>query len=218
MGLINILIADDHAIVREGLKAALEINTDIEVIGEAEDGVAAIEFCEKTLPDIIIMDMNMPRMDGIVATREIKRRFPGVKILLLTMHDNKEYVLDALGAGIDAYLLKMARIGEVHKAINALAEGESYFDKNVTQMMIEMKKQGSLLPPGENETEEQHITAREREIIAFLIDGKTTAVIAETLSISPNTVNNHRANLLKKLGVKNTAEIVRWAVLKGILD
>ena len=137
---VTILLADDHAVVREGLKAALEIEDYIEVIGEADDGIDAIEFCERTIPSIIIMDMNMPRMDGITATREIKRRFPEVKILLLTMYDNKEFVVDALGAGIDAYLLKMARIGEVHKAISALAEGDSYFDQKITQMMIDMKK------------------------------------------------------------------------------
>ena len=160
----------------------------------------------------------MPRMDGITATREIKRRFPEVKILLLTMYDNKEFVVDALGAGIDAYLLKMARIGEVHKAISALAEGDSYFDQKITQMMIDMKKQGLLtLAPGDDH-DAHNITSREKEIIKFLISGKTTAEIAETLVISPHTVNNHRGNLLKKLGLKNTAEVVKWAVLRGIVD
>lgn len=215
---VTILLADDHAVVREGLKAALEIEENIEVIGEADDGIDAIEFCEKRIPSIIIMDMNMPRMDGITATREIKRRFPQVKILLLTMYDNKEFVVDALGAGIDAYLLKMARIGEVHKAISALAEGDSYFDQKITQMMIDMKKQGLLSAAPGDDQEIHNITSREKEIIRYLIGGKTTAEIADTLNISPHTVNNHRGNLLKKLNLKNTAEVVKWAVLRGIVD
>lgn len=218
MGTIKILIADDHAVVRDGLKAALEINENVTVIGEAEDGIAAIKFCEESIPDIIIMDMNMPKMDGITASREIKRRFPDVSILLLTMYDNKEFVIDALSSGIDAYLLKMARIDEVHKAIDALANGESYFDKNVTQMMIEMKKQGSLAGDFPEDYDNQIITAREREIIKYLISGKTTSEIADILSISPHTVNNHRSNLLKKLNLKNTAEVVKWAVLRGIWE
>ncbi len=216
MDKIRILLADDHAVVRDGLKAALEIEPHIEIIGEANNGKEAVELAKELRPDIVVMDMNMPILDGVGASRKIKEDLPGIKIMILTMHDNKQFILDALSAGIDSYMLKMARIEEVHKAINALADGDNYYDKSVTEIILGLKKQENSLGFGENRFEDL-LTAREREITTFIIKGLTTVEIAEKLTISPNTVKNHRSAVIKKIGVKNVAELVKLAFETGFI-
>ncbi len=214
---ITILLVDDHAVLRDGLKAAFNLKENLEVVGEAVSGVEAIELCLRLNPDIVVMDINMPGIDGVFAAKEIKKKSPETKILLLTMYDNKKYIMDALSSGIDGYILKMSDMEEVFNAIQKISEGESYFDYKITETLApaknlidadEIKRNSFLLG----------VTKREAEIIGFIVRGYSNAEIAEKLFISFHTVNNHRRHIMQKLNLKNAAELVRYALENGLMD
>ncbi|MBL1214435.1 MAG: response regulator transcription factor [Ignavibacteriae bacterium] len=207
---INILIADDHAILRDGLKSALSIDESLNIIGEAENGVEVIELCKKLNPDIILMDINMPEMDGIRASKHIKKECHHIKIIILTMFDNRQYISDALSAGIDGFVFKMAHIEELLKAIKTVYDGDEYFDPEVLKIM----KQNYLRSDSAKNFD---LTPREYEIITYIAKGLTVSEIADTLSISYSTVKNHRHNILSKLNLKNSAELVRYAITEGLI-
>lgn len=217
MGKLSVLIADDHSVLRESLKSALEFDKNIEVVGEAEDGIDAIEKTDKLKPDIVLMDINMPFLDGINAAQEIKERSPDTKILILTMHENKQYIFSALSAGIEGYLLKMSNLKKVIHAINALARGETYFDATVTEVLASKKLD---LEDSKNLDVCDYfgITDREKEIINLIIGGFTTQEISEKLRISVHTASNHRTRILKKLNLKNTAELIIFAIKEGLFS
>ena len=217
MGKLNVLIADDHSVLRESLKSALEFDKNIVVIGEAEDGIDAIEKTESLKPDIVLMDINMPFLDGINAAQEIKERSPDTKILILTMHENKQYIFSALSAGIEGYLLKMSNLKKVITAINALAKGETYFDASVTEILAS-KKLDLEDTKNLDVCDYYGITEREKEIINLIIGGYTTQEISEKLRISVHTASNHRTRILKKLDLKNTAELIIFAIKEGLFS
>jgi DNA-binding NarL/FixJ family response regulator len=203
---IKILLADDHAILRDGIRTALELEESFEIVGEATDGSEAIEGATRLLPDVILMDISMPSVDGIEASKAIKRMNPQIKIILLTMYDNRQFIEEALLAGIEGYILKMTRLDDVIKAIKAVYDGDNYFDPAVTSLLKADK------PEEIKESKFAILTEREREILQLIINGCTSNEISERLFISRFTVNNHRKSILLKLGLKNTAELIRYAI------
>ncbi len=212
MSKIRVLIADDHTMVREGLVAAFSSDSEIEIIGQAKDGDTAIIQADQLLPDVILMDVHMPNLNGIEAAAKIKLENPFIKILLLTMLDSRQFILEALEKNLDGYILKMADIEELRKAIFLVSEGEYYFDREITEDLL----LSGMIPEERPIEEGDSLTEREREVLIFIAKGMTTTEIAENLKISNNTANNHRRNILRKLNCKNTAEIVGFAIRSGL--
>ncbi len=217
MDRICILLADDHAILREGIRALLEDQPDMAVVGEAADGRQAVELARKLEPDIVVMDIGMPLLNGLEATRQIKRDRPQVAVLVLTMHDNEEYVSQLLTAGASGYVLKRAASSELVTAIRAVAAGQNYLSPAVTKVLIEgyigRKPAGpAILDPFDT------LTAREREVLQLVAEGHTNSEIARLLSISLKTVKAHRSNLMQKLGLHDRGELIKLAIQRGIIE
>jgi len=217
MDRIRILLADDHAILREGIRALLEDQPDMAVVGEAADGRQAVELARKLEPDIVVMDIGMPLLNGLEATRQIKRDRPQVAVLVLTMHDNEEYVSQLLTAGASGYVLKRAASSELVTAIRAMAAGQNYLSPAVTKVLIEgyisRKPAGpAILDPFDT------LTAREREVLQLVAEGHTNSEIARLLSISLKTVKAHRSNLMQKLGLHDRGELIKLAIQRGIIE
>ena len=210
----KILIADDHAIMRDGLRAALQINDNYAIVAEAGNGMTAYELAIKHQPDIVIMDIKMPKLDGISASKKIKKTLPKVKILMLTMYDNSNYILDALSAGINGYIFKTSKINKMFEAIDKLLSGSDYFDSSVTKFLKEINYNKERRT---STAELVKITKREIEIIKLITEGNTNTEIAENLFISRHTVHNHRRNILHKLNMKNTAELVKFALSNNLI-
>ncbi|WP_299285069.1 response regulator transcription factor [Thermoflexus sp.] len=210
---IRILIADDHAIVRAGIRALLQLYPDFEVVGEAADGHEAILQTRRLQPDIVLMDIGMPGMDGLAATREIVRVAPRTRVLILSQHENREYVMPALRAGASGYVLKRAPDETLIRAIRAVHAGETYMDPRLTDLLVEEVRRSAEGPTDPLET----LSEREREILVLLAQGKSYQEIAQTLFISVKTVDFHRANLMRKLGLKNRAELVQFAMRRGLI-
>ncbi len=210
---IRILIADDHAIVRAGIRALLQLYPDFEVVGEAADSHEAILQTRRLQPDIVLMDIGMPGMDGLAATREIVRVAPRARVLILSQHENREYVMPALRAGASGYVLKRAPDETLIRAIRAVYAGETYMDPRLTDLLVEEVRRSGEGPTDPLET----LSEREREILVLLAQGKSYQEIAQTLFISVKTVDFHRANLMRKLGLKNRAELVQFAMRRGLI-
>jgi DNA-binding NarL/FixJ family response regulator len=207
MGAIRVLVADDHTIVRQGLVGILKASADIEVVGEAGDGAEAVEKATKLKPDVVVLDVSMPHLNGIEAARRIRDALPRTRVLVLTMHDDEEYVLKMVRAGASGYLLKDSAASELLAAIRALKAGKASFGPHATRALAEAYQSDRPLP----EDPFERLTDREREIFQLVVEGKTNAQIAEMLFISPKTVDNHRTRMMEKLGVHGTAELVRFA-------
>lgn len=216
MKCLRILIVDDHPLMREGLKAILEIEQFIVVVGEASNGLEAVELTERHEPDLILMDIDMPGKSGIEISTEIKEKNSKQKILLLTMHDNSQFVLEALKIGIEGYVLKMRKSDIILKAIFEIASGENFYDAAITETLTKGEDKDLKKLKLKKLKENYNLTRREIEIITFLIKGKTTPEMAEIFHISPNTVSNHRRHIISKLNLKNAADLVRFAVQHGI--
>ncbi len=216
MSKIKVVLAEDHTIVRKGIRALLDAEDNIEVVGEAEDGQAAINQVEKFSPDLVIMDHTMPVLNGLTATRQIKKMFPDVKILILTMHTNEEYVLQFLRAGAAGYLIKKTAPKELVTAIQAIYQGESYLSPSISKVVIDGYVQQSSNLDSEDNYEK--LTDRERQILQLVTEGFSNREIAEQLSISIKTVNNHRVSLMDKLDIHNTAKLVKYAIRKGVIN
>lgn len=210
---IRVLLADDHAVLRAGIRALLDMQPDIEVIGEAGDGRQAVERVRELGPDIILMDIGMPGLDGLAATRQIKENHPRTRILILTQHENKEYVLPALKIGASGYVLKRAEGDELLTAIRAVHAGGTFLDPAVAGVLADdtRRKPGSPADPFDA------LTEREREVLTLLAQGNTYQHIAETLFISPKTVDFHRTNLMRKLGLSSRADLTKYAVQRGLI-
>jgi DNA-binding NarL/FixJ family response regulator len=212
--MIRILLVDDHAILREGLRALLSYYPDVEVVGEAEDGAQAIERVERLNPDIIIMDIAMPGMNGLEATQRIHQQYPDARVLILTQYEDQPYVLPLLRAGASGYVLKRALGADLINAVRAVARGESFLYPSVTTTVLEQLRK----PEQAFKEDDKTLTQREQEILRQVAHGETSRQIASELDISVKTVEWHRANLMSKLNVHSVAELVRYAIRHGLAD
>jgi DNA-binding NarL/FixJ family response regulator len=207
--MIRILIADDHQMFIDGLKALLDGHDTCKVIGQAVNGMQVLEFLEKEKADLVLMDVNMSEMDGITATRELKKKHPHIKVLMLTMFTSKDYIEKVLKAGADGYILKNTGKDELNTAIETLISGKSYFTPEVTKKIMEGLQGKKTV---ENDPMLVELTEREKDVLRLIIQGMTTNEIADKLCISFHTVESHRRNLISKLPVKNSAGLVKYAV------
>jgi DNA-binding NarL/FixJ family response regulator len=212
MNKIRVLIVDDHAIMRDGIRALLSVNDDIEVIGEASEGREAIKKMEQLKPDVIVMDIAMPGMDGMEATRQMVKGNPGVKVLILTQHDNKEYIISAIKAGAAGFVPKRALGSELVSAIRAVSRGDSVLYPSVASTLIEDYRKRSELDPYDR------LTAREREVFKLIAEGHTSQEIADMLVISLKTVLGHRTKVMEKLDIHNRTELIKYAMRKGLIS
>ena len=213
---IRVLLADDHTILRAGLRMMLNAQEDIEVVGEASNGHDAITEALSLLPDVVIMDISMPDRNGIEATREIKQRQPEVKVLILTMHENEAYLFQSLRAGASGYMMKESADTDLIQAIRTVQGGRFYLSAAAQAMMV-----GDYLQrvhTGEEKDSYNDLTEREREILKLVAEGLTNNQIAERLVISPKTVDTHRTHVMDKLNLHSRAELVKYAMRRGLLD
>ena len=213
---LRIVLAEDHTILREGLRALLSANPDFEIIGEAQDGREAVRCVEKLEPDLLLMDLSMPRMSGMDAIREIKKRYPEIKIIALTVHKTEEYLLNTLQAGADGYVLKDATHDELVLAIQNVMGGKSYLSPGVSEKVIEGYLEGR--ESNRSMSPWERLSQREREVLKLIAEGYKNKEIAEDLCISLKTVEKHRANLMKKLDLHNAAALTVYAVQKGLVN
>lgn len=210
----RIVIAEDHTILREGLRSLLSSHPDFEIVGEAEDGREAIRCVENLSPDLVLMDLSMPRMNGMGAIREIKKRFPETKILTLTVHKTEEYVLATLEAGSDGYLLKDATHEELVIAIRSVLKGKSYLSPGISDRVIEGYLEGQKFVG--SSTLLDTLTPREQEILQLIAEGYKNKEISEHLCISIKTVDKHRTNLMQKLDLHNASALTAFAIERGL--
>jgi DNA-binding NarL/FixJ family response regulator len=212
----RIVIAEDHTILREGLRALLCTEPDFEIVGEAQDGREAVRSVQSLVPDLVLMDLSMPKMDGLSAIKEIKKTRPETKIIALTVHKTDEYVLWALQSGVDGYVLKDASRTELAMAIKNVLDGKRYLSPDISGKVIE----GYLEGKGVIKTKStwDFLTEREREILKLIAEGYKNREIAEYLCISQKTAEKHRSNLMRKLDVHNTAALTAFAVDKGLVS
>jgi DNA-binding NarL/FixJ family response regulator len=212
--MIRVLIADDHAIVRAGLRALLAEDATFELVGEAAGGVEAIELVEKNNPEVLILDLSMPDLDGISVTRKIKPQFPDVKILILTLHEDEALLKEAIKAGAVGYILKRAAEAELISAIRTILRGNLYVDPSMMRGLLEEPRG---LQVNQKEAAES-LTQRETEILKLIVEGYTNRQIGQELNISIRTVEGHRANISDKLGLHSRVELVRYARQNGLIE
>jgi RNA polymerase sigma factor (sigma-70 family) len=213
---LSIVLADDHTILREGLRALLTAHSNFEIVGEARDGREAVRCVEKLGPDLLLMDLSMPRMSGMDAIREIKKRYSETKIIALTVHKTEEYLLTTLQAGADGYVLKDATHDELIMAIKNVMGGKSYLSPGVSEKVIEGYLEGK--ESNRSLSSWESLSQREREVLKLIAEGYKNKEIAEDLCISLKTVEKHRANLMKKLDLHNAAALTVYAVDKGLVN
>ena len=211
----RIVIAEDHTILREGLRMLLSSNPEFEVVAEAQDGLEAIRAVEAQKPDLILMDLSMPRMNGMGAIQEIKKQVPNTKILVLTVHKTEEYILTTLKAGADGYILKDATHSELMLAIENIFLGKSYLSPGISEKVIEGYLEGRKTI--KSSTSWDTLTQREREILKMIAEGYKNKDIADYLCISAKTVEKHRANLMKKLDLHSASSLTAFAMEKGLI-
>lgn len=218
---ISVLLVDDHQIIRDGLRALLMDVSEVQIMGEAENGRQALDFLAKQPVDVVIMDVNMPEMNGVDATTQIMTQFPDTPVLCLSMHDEIEYISKMLQAGASGYILKNSGKEELLMAISKVHNGEKYFSSEVSYAMM-MTYIGGLNNPTQQKLSTNkysvQLTKREIEIIRLIASEMTNQEIADKLNISLRTVDTHRRNLLQKLGVKNTAGLVRYAIQNNLIE
>lgn len=208
---MKIIIADDHGIVRSGIRLLLETRPDLDVIGEAADGIEARDLAIREQPDLAILDVKMPGLTGLQATREIKAHAPGVQVLILSMHDDERYLFEALRAGASGYVLKSQADSDLLAAIRSVQRGEPFLSPGAQQALIrDLLERGA---PADSD-----LTPREEEIVKLVAEANTTREIAELLHLSEKTVENHRANAMKKLGMRDRVELVRYAIREGLIE
>lgn len=207
---MKILLVDDHVLVRNGIKALLEGEQDISVIGEASDGVEALDFLKLQQPDVLLIDIRMPRLNGIKVVREVSKLYDSVKTMVLSMHDSKEYVLEAIDAGADGYLLKGSTKQEFIKALRSVADGGKYFSGDISEILVNRmtnKAPSNTKNDIEHHNELSNLTDREKQILDLILKGNTNKEVASLLGVSVRTTEVHRFNLMKKMKVKNLMEL-----------
>ena len=213
---LRILLADDHIVMRSGLRTLLDRQPNLEVVGESENGRETVELAASLKPDVVVMDVGMPILNGIEATQTIVTQCPTIAVVILSMHADESYVMRALKAGVRGYLLKDSAAADLIGAIQAVSQGKSFFSPKVSRILAEdyvrvLKQKGAV------DTYDL-LTSREREILQLLAEGKTNKEVATALNISPYTVETHRSHILQKLNLHNSAELVLYAVRKGIIS
>lgn len=210
---IKILLADDHAIVRDGLQKSLQQEEDMEVIGQAKDGLSTIQLVREISPDIVIMDISMPDINGMDTCREIIRDFPNVKVIGLSMHSAKKFVSEMFKAGAAGYLPKNCEFEELTSAIRMVMSGKTYMSPSITDVVVDNFVRTS---PEENNSVFYTLTKRERQVLQLMSEGKTTKQIGQSLHISPKTVEAHRLRVMEKLNINNVAQLTKYAILEGL--
>lgn len=210
---IRVVLADDHRIVRDGVRALLESCGDVVVVGEAEDGRAAVELCERLVPDVLIMDIAMPGLGGYEATLSLRKALPALRILILTQYEDREYVRRFLKAGVSGFVLKSAAGAALVDAIRAVHRGGLVIDPEVAREALE-----SSATPGDGDQRYDGLTDREKQVFRLIAEGKSSKEVAEVLGISVKTAMSHREHLMGKLGVHNRTELVRLALRLGVLQ
>jgi two-component system, NarL family, response regulator NreC len=212
--MIRVLVADDHTILREGLVSIINASGDCQVVAQAADGIAAIEAAHRTHPDVAVLDISMPKLNGIEVVRRLSKELESTRILVLTMHSEEEYVLHVVRAGAAGFLLKDSATSEMLAAIRALGAGRGYFGSHASRVLAQQVQQ----PKQSLEDPYRGLTPREREVFHLIVEGMTTKEIAKRLDISTKTAENHRSRALEKMEVRNTAELIRYAVRHGLMD
>jgi DNA-binding NarL/FixJ family response regulator len=210
----TIVLADDHLVVRKGMRSLLEAESDFELVGEADDGLETVQLVERLTPDVVVLDLMMPGLNGIEVTRQIRKRSPHTKIVILSMHADDEYVLEALRCGANGYVLKDAGATELVGAVRDVANEKRYLSPELAERAVDAyvrQTQETTLDRYET------LTDREREVLHLAAEGLTNAEVAARLSLSPRTIENHRANMMRKLGLHNQTELVRYAIKRGII-
>ncbi len=217
MSKIRVLLADDHTIVRQGLRALLDSQEDIEVVGEAENGRQTFEKTKQIVPDIVVLDITMPNLNGIEATRQIKKLNPEIKVIVLTVHDNEEYVHQALHAGASGYLLKESAVSDLVSAIHAVKKGDIFLSPTISKVVVK-----DYIKHAEGESKAfdslDILTGREREVLQLIAEGHTNREVARLLTLSVKTVDVHRAHIKEKLHINDTAGLIKYSIRKGLID
>ena len=210
---IRIILADDHSILREGLKSLISKETDISVVAEAENGVVVLEQVRNLNPDVVVMDVAMPELNGIEATRQIAVEFPEIRVIALSMHSDRRFVIEMLRAGASAFVLKHAAFEELIQAIHMVVAGNSFLSSSIVDVVVRdyVKKLGGTDSPAYNQ-----LTNRERQVLQMLAEGHSTKEIAFTLNVSAKTVETHRLNIRDKLGIDSLAELTKFAIREGL--
>jgi two-component system, NarL family, response regulator NreC len=213
---VRILLADDHTVMRAGLRVLLERQPNLEIVGEAEDGRQTVQLASSHVPDVVVMDIAMPNLNGVEATRRMVSKQPTISVVILSMYSDESYVMRALEAGARAYLLKDSAVTDLIRAIEAVSQGKSFFSPKISRILAEEYIR-ALRQKGVADSYEL-LTPREREILQLLAEGKTNKEVATSLNISVYTAETHRGNILQKLNLHSTAELVLYAVRKGIIS
>ncbi|HRD72490.1 MAG TPA: response regulator transcription factor [Aquimonas sp.] len=214
MSRIRVIVADDHTILREGVVSLLLASGEIDVLGQAADGVSALDLAIRYRPDVLVVDLSMPRLNGIEVVRRLSTELPDTRVLVLTMHTEEEYVLHVVRAGASGYLLKDSAGSELLNAVKALAQGRAFYGVHASRILAQQVQH----PSARLEDPYRELTSREREVFHLIVEGMTTKEIAKHLDISAKTAENHRSRVLSKLEARNTAELIRYAVRHKLLD
>jgi len=218
MSKIKLLLADDHAVVRSGLRMLLEAQPDMEIIGEAENGRETIEKVRTLQPDVVLMDIEMPGMNGIEATRQIKENMPKTAVLALTMYEDDQYFFEMLKAGAAGYIPKRAAPDALVNAIHTVQRGEVFLYPSMAAYLVEDYLQRDGAPEEDGDMDQADLTAREKEVLVLIAQGLTNGEISDKLTISVKTVDRHRENMMRKLNVHNRIDLVKYALKKGLID
>jgi len=215
MKTIKILIADDHKILRQGIITLLDSQPDLEIVGEAHDGKETVEKARQLKPDVVLMDIGMPNLNGLEATRQIKKHNPGTKVLILTIHKNEEYIFQSLQAGASGYLLKDTAVEDLISAIHSVSKDDSFLSPGISKTVIDafLRKSARERVPTAFDT----LTPREREILQLIAEGHSNPEIAKRLYISKKTVEAHRSHIMEKLDIHDVVDLVKYAIRKGIV-
>jgi DNA-binding NarL/FixJ family response regulator len=218
MSAVRVLLADDHDLVRAGIRALLHNIAGVEVVAEAGEGYEALRLIAEHRPDVVLLDIAMPGLNGLETTARISKDFPGVRIIILSMHSGEEYVLQALRAGASGYVLKGARAPELELAVLAVARGETYLSPTASKHVVDQIVQQTPPSPAESGDAERRLTPRQREILQLIATGHTTKEIANQLEISVKTVEMHRTQLMDRLDIHDVAGLVRYAIRSGMIS
>ncbi len=216
MSKIKVLLADDHTIVRQGLRALLDSQEDIEVVGEAEDGKQAFEKTKELVPDVVVIDITMPNLNGIEATRQIKKLNQEIEVLVLTVHDNEEYVYQILQAGASGYLLKESAVSDLVSAINSVEKGDIFLSPAISKIVVKDYIRHAVEGSGDFDSL-NILTNREREVLQLIAEGSTNREVAHHLNLSVKTVDVHRSHIMEKLNIHDVTGLVKYSIRKGLI-